>query len=225
MSTAGDQHRCDEGVAFFGAVVAAQCHEVINVLNILNEVAGLIEDLSAAPADERGRVQALAQKLQAQVQRGQGLVRSISHFAHSTDANHAVIDAVDLLRGALDLLERPVRLTNSTLSHDFHDSPVVIETCPYLLLQLVFSAVQVWLETPPVALTLRIRPVDQGLLVELDGQAFPDPLTKAAQQRVSGVRQQLHALGGTLRACPPEHNARIAFWLPAHAGTATAHVS
>lgn len=211
---AGDERSADmASLPFFGTVVAAQCHEVVNVLNTVNEVAGLIDDLAAAGADDRARVQVLAQKIQAQVQRGQGLVRNISRFAHTTDTSHAVVDVVELLRSAVDLVERPVRLARSSLTLELPERPAVIETCPFLVVRLVFSAVDACLSPAPASIALRVRVEDRGLLFQAERVADAPGLLR--RDLVAGVAAQAQALGGELRE--PGSASRIVFFLPARA--------
>lgn len=206
-----------QGLRFFGTVVAAQCHEVINVLNILNEVAGLIEDLAGASVLDAGRVQALAQKIQAQIQRGQGLVRGISRFAHSTDRSSALVDVSELVRGALELLERPVRLAGSTLQPELPTTPVVVEADPFALLRAVFSAVEVWLTAAPAAVALRLRAEDSGVRFEVERTPALEALDAEQQRGLFQLTEQLGVLGGVLREAPPSSATRITFDLPARA--------
>ncbi len=209
-----------ECLPFFGKVAAGQCHEVVNVLNIINEQAGLIGDICAAgpPA----RVQELADKIQAQVQRGQGLVRSISRFAHSTDAIRAVVDAVELLSGAVDLLERPVRLAQSSLSVQLPTRPVAIETGPFLLLRLAYAAVELWLGDAPAAIQLEARAEDGGLAIQVScpgGTLSPDATGRAGLESIAA---QVEDLGGEMRVRPSAQHARMEFWIPASAAETAA---
>ncbi|HEY3357666.1 MAG TPA: hypothetical protein VGQ83_30720 [Polyangia bacterium] len=82
--------RPDDELPTFGRVVARQCHELVNVLNIVNEMSGLQEDLlprarqgDAAALDQLG---GLAARIQEQVKRGRAIIRNLQHVAHGAAA-------------------------------------------------------------------------------------------------------------------------------------------
>jgi hypothetical protein len=79
-----------EGVLYFGRVAAGLSHELSNVLNIINELAGLQRDIAAAAVEGGGdarfaRFADLAQRIKTQVSRGEAINRGLHRFAHSVD--------------------------------------------------------------------------------------------------------------------------------------------
>ena len=88
-------------VAFFGRITAAFTHEMKNVLAIIKESAGLMEDLlalsqnAAFPHQERF-VRSLA-TIEAQAKRGIELSNRLNRFAHSPDEAFATVDLNEML--------------------------------------------------------------------------------------------------------------------------------
>jgi signal transduction histidine kinase len=109
-----------EGVLFFGAVAAGLSHELSNVLNIINELAGLQRDIAVAAAEQGGdarfaRLADLAQRIKAQVGRGEVINRGLHRFAHRVDHATASFDLGELLGLLAFLEERPARLARVAL--------------------------------------------------------------------------------------------------------------
>ena len=90
-----------EGVAYFGGVAAGLSHELSNVFNIINEIAGLQHDIASAAADSGdarvARLADLAGRIKAQVGRGEEINRRLHRFGHSTDETSVTFDLAELL--------------------------------------------------------------------------------------------------------------------------------
>ncbi|MEF2144526.1 MAG: sensor histidine kinase [Desulfovibrionaceae bacterium] len=98
------------GVKYFGRMTASVSHELKNVLAIINEDAGLIEDLCALslkghplPPD---RLSAVCGTIRAQVRRGDEIVARMNRFAHSPDEDVAQFDLNELVEFAVGLCSR-----------------------------------------------------------------------------------------------------------------------
>ncbi len=142
MNVARREH--NEGLAFFGKVVAGQSHEVTNVLNIINELAGLqIDVLQDSPSGvvDTEKLAGIAGKIEEQVRRGVKIVSEINRFAHSVDVSEAVFDLRELLEHVAFLAERIVRMRRARLDFDSHGPPVPFEGNPFLIQQIVFNCV------------------------------------------------------------------------------------
>ncbi|WP_456385216.1 histidine kinase [Desulfolithobacter sp.] len=129
-----------EGLAFFGKITASLSHELKNVLAIINENSGLIEDYmlmadSGTEIDPE-RLSGLAARIDRQVERANGLVNRLNAFAHSVD--HPVQD-VDIGQ----LLELAAKLSHRILSgygvevEIIRAETVQVTTSPFFLLNLV----------------------------------------------------------------------------------------
>jgi signal transduction histidine kinase len=100
-----------DGAQFFGEMTASISHEIKNVMAIINENAGLLEDMVAMhrrgvpfPPD---RIEKLAQSVSRQLTRADGIIQTMNRFAHSAD--HAW-EAVDLGETALLMAQLAKRL-------------------------------------------------------------------------------------------------------------------
>jgi hypothetical protein len=173
-----------EGLAYFGRTVAGQSHELTNVLNVINELAGLQLDLLQAAA--RGsavrleRLAEIAGKIQHQVERGESIVRCVNRFAHSVDLELAFVEPRELLSSVAALAERPARLARTELVADFPADCAALENDPFRLQHAVATLVDLALLASSVRrqVTVRYRLSSDGAEVEVvsaDPLAEPDP--------------------------------------------------
>ena len=84
------------GLQFFGQISASISHELKNVLGIINENAGLLEDLTfmadrGVPLDPV-RLKAMAESVKKQVGRANAIIGNMNRFAHSADRSYCTVD-------------------------------------------------------------------------------------------------------------------------------------
>jgi hypothetical protein len=95
-----------DGLAFIGAVNASISHELKNVFAIASETSGLMGDLvelaqeAAAARTEGGgldmdRFAVLCRRINEQMRRGNGILKTMNRFAHSVDEPLAEVDPAD----------------------------------------------------------------------------------------------------------------------------------
>lgn len=130
------------GLEFFGRMCASISHDVKNVLAVVNENAGLLEDLCAMA--DRGkpidlaRLKRLAADVKAQVRRGDGIVSGMNRFAHSVDASVVRLDLVEVMELLKTLSLRFASMQGAAL-HLLPPQPAAtVTTAPFLLLNLLW---------------------------------------------------------------------------------------
>jgi signal transduction histidine kinase len=133
---------CESGLQFFGKMTASISHELKNVLAIINENAGLLEDL-ALMADKgmllkSEKVKALAGKIMSQIQRADGIIRNTNTFAHSVDESVTRIDLSELLSLLIALSNRFASMRGVTLELKPPQGPVSIITNKFFLENLLW---------------------------------------------------------------------------------------
>jgi signal transduction histidine kinase len=89
----------ETGLQFFGKMSASISHELKNVLAIINENAGLLEDLTVMaekgmPIDPE-RLKTQASRIMKQIRRGDEIIKGMNRFAHSVDEPLRQVDLHD----------------------------------------------------------------------------------------------------------------------------------
>lgn len=156
----------EEDLAFFGRIGADISHEMKNVLSIIGEYAGLLDDLLALAGDERPlnrpRLRKLSLDIANQVQKGTETMQRLSRFAHATDEQTASIDLTALVGNMVALSRRHVALAGCTLQAELPDGAIPVETSPFSLQHVVFSSIQVILDSVASGGLVVVKLVDQG---------------------------------------------------------------
>jgi len=178
----------ESGLQFFGKMTASISHEIKNVLAIINENAGLLEDLilmaEQGKAIDPQRLKTMSQTLMRQVKRADTILKNLNRFAHSADASLQTIDLNDLIELLAALSSRFAALRGITLNPKLDPSPVTLRTSPFLLMNLLWLCLDfamaaagddkvVELVTQKADAGIQIRFKRIACLAEGDLQPFP----------------------------------------------------
>lgn len=138
-------------IAFFGRITAGVTHELKNVLAIINESAGLMQDLMALSKEMpayHDRFQKALSSIKNQIQRGQVLITKLNQFAHTPDSTIRTIDLFEAAGHLVALSQRFAALKNVTLKivpPPASDPPVQATVNLMQLQMALFSAIECWL--------------------------------------------------------------------------------
>jgi C4-dicarboxylate-specific signal transduction histidine kinase len=134
------------GLEFFGKMSASISHDIKNVLAVINENAGLLEDLCLAA--ERGkpfdplRLKRIAADVKAQIRRGDGIVSGMNRFAHSVDSTSVRLDLWEMLELLTALSLRFAAMRGVSLRMARPEAAAMLTTAPFLLLNLLWSCLE-----------------------------------------------------------------------------------
>jgi hypothetical protein len=135
-----------EGIVLFGAVGAGLSHELSNVFNIINELAGLQQDIVAAAAQGGtaglARVSDLAARIKAQVVRGEEINRSLHRLSHSVDEPDGTFDLGETLVLFGSLAARAARLAEVSFEVRSPESPMAHRGDPFALLLVLHACLR-----------------------------------------------------------------------------------
>lgn len=110
----------EKTLAFFGKMTANLTHEVKNVLAIIQESAGLMEDITAicplAEEKYQEKFNHSMATIKQQLHRGIDLTTQFNRFAHTPDRSRAELDLVDTVGQFCLLTRRLARLKNIGLT-------------------------------------------------------------------------------------------------------------
>lgn len=132
----------ENALKFFGKMTASISHELKNVLAIINENAGLLEDLCAMAEKGRPvdpvRIKTVSGKVIKQVQRGDEIIRGLNSFAHSADESICDVDLCEAIKLVSALSGRLAMMREIKIELNDAAAPVVVNTNPFLLETLVW---------------------------------------------------------------------------------------
>lgn len=158
--------------AFMGRITASVTHEFRNVLAIIKESAGLMDDLmqfgKGDPTQYKEKFNRHIGKILAQVDRGTLLAGGLNKFAHAPDSRRAEINMGDLLEHLVTLGRRVAHMKLVTLEVRQVTPPAVVINDPLALLMTIFTAVEGLLHLAPALKTITFHAVPEDECVYLD---------------------------------------------------------
>jgi nitrogen fixation/metabolism regulation signal transduction histidine kinase len=169
------------GLQFYGKMTASITHEIKNVLAIINENIGLLEDLTLMA--DRGvdldaeRLKRLSRVVMKQVNRADDIAKNMNRFAHSTDVSLKTVDLNNTLDLVVALANRFASMRGVTLELKLHPEPIDIKTFPFFLMNLL------WL-----CLDFAMSAVGDGKVVELVAEKQGSG-AKVLYRRIEGLTQ------------------------------------
>ena len=197
MTNAGHHgHPCEEQLAFFGKIGADTTHEMRNVLSVIGEYAGLLDDMLALA--ERGnsldyaKLKKLCAKMTGQVGKGTEAMERFSRFAHAADRRTASCDLTALAGNMAALAQRQVTLAGCRLEVELPDEAMPVRANPFSLQHAVFSAIEIVLESEGNGELITVKLAAQGnsaVMTISRGGADPGQLSDRVSQLSAGLSE------------------------------------
>jgi C4-dicarboxylate-specific signal transduction histidine kinase len=135
---------------FFGKMTASISHEIKNVLAIINENAGLLEDYTLmaekGKAIDPERLKKLAGKVKSQVQRADGIMKNLNKLAQTIDESTAHVDLNETLDLVTVLAGRFAFVQGVTLDRKQPENPVGITTSSFLMQNILWLCLEFAME-------------------------------------------------------------------------------
>ncbi|NNF97528.1 MAG: sensor histidine kinase [Halobacteria archaeon] len=187
---------------YFGKVSASVSHELKNVLAILNENAGLLQDFAAMaeqgqPLDP-DRIRRLAATMLGQIDRGDVIIKRMNRFAHSADEDRATVDLDELVTMVVELFGRTAANRGVTVEVKTAVTTINIKTDPFALETLLGSLLYRITEAVPDIGTLNLELGTQAddNLIRLPGLAeHADMVTRILES--NDIKALLATLNGS----------------------------
>jgi signal transduction histidine kinase len=137
-------------LAFFGTITASVSHELNNVLSIINEYSGLLDDLVIA--DDKGkpidkeRIKKIALNIAEQIKREQEIIKLLNRFAHRVDAPIVQFNLNDLVNDVTRLSRRFASLKKVSLEITLPKQTINIINYPFGVQHAIFSCLNLALD-------------------------------------------------------------------------------
>ncbi len=166
MSDAEEQLLREKGFAFFGAITASLSHEINNVFAIINELSGLLDDHfhaaeNGAPLDVE-RLKGAAQRIAAQVRRGQDYVEGLNGFAHTVDHRRIAIALNETVEAITTLCRRFGVLRQVEIETRLPETSPRLEGSAFDLQHIIYRCIDIALDASQRGDTVHIEVEAQG---------------------------------------------------------------
>jgi signal transduction histidine kinase len=167
----------EKGLAFFGAITASVSHELNNVISIIDQTAGLLEDLligaQSGRAIEPERLARVAESIANQTNRGVKIIKRLNTFAHSADSPDLEFEPNELVRNLMALSQRFADMKRVELEVRYADSEIKLTGSPFRIQQAVFLPVRWLLSVAPAGerITVSVEQRGDGACLIVEGPA------------------------------------------------------
>lgn len=141
MNISNYSAHAEDGIRFFGATTASVSHEFKNCLAIMNENAGLLQDLvmlsqKGKPLDP-ARIDRIAAQITNQIKRADAIVKNMNSFAHSTDVSEKSVDMGETLSLIITLSQRSASNQGVSLDFVLPSEKIIATTHPFYFMYVV----------------------------------------------------------------------------------------
>jgi signal transduction histidine kinase len=207
-------HSKRKEVAFFGRITAGITHEIKNVLAIIQESSGLMEDIlditenSAIPHKDKF-IKSL-DRIRGQIQRGIDITSRLNRFAHSPDRSPLSLDLNEVTQQMVLLASRFARLKNVVLESSPSDPPLVIKSDPVSLEMALFESIEILLKTIGSSgkITLSPRKIQNRCVLGIGYENivhFKEDFSAqiSSTERWASLQETMAFLGGTAKVFGP----------------------
>ncbi|SPD75845.1 conserved hypothetical protein [uncultured Desulfobacterium sp.] len=183
----------ESGLQYFGKMTASISHEIKNVLAIINENAGLMEDLvlmaNKGRPLEPERLTTLAGKIISQIQRADGIILNMNTFAHSVDEFQKRIDITETLTLVVSLSNRFASMRGVAVELAPIHNPIRINTNQFLLENIVWLCLDYAMDEAGHGkrVVLNAEKVDNAIAIRF---AMPEGVTGDFSRIFPGKREE-----------------------------------
>ena len=133
----------NDDLAFFGKVNASISHELKNILAIISEAAGLLQDLTEMATKgqkvELEMLKTCSQDIVEEIQRGFTTIKQMNTFSHSVDVPLKSVNLIEVLDLMINLAGF-LSFASKVRFDPPQDEASTVSTCPFRLQNLLYHA-------------------------------------------------------------------------------------
>jgi hypothetical protein len=205
--------------AFLATMTAGATHEVRNVLAIIKESAGLIDDLvqvfGRRGTLDQEKLRRAVDRIDTQVRRGADLLTSVNRLCHTLDQDLDSVELNEEVEQVVFLSQRFARKKGHSVAAGNKEGDAVVRVHPLRLHMALFSAVETCVGGLPegAVITVAVRERDGLPAVELLGASREGGALQPipASDTWSRLLEQVDSLGASLERLETGCGLRILF--------------
>ena len=191
-----------EQLEFFGAIGASLSHEFNNVMAIISEASGLVEDLMFLHGKGQDitpeRFELALQRINAQVLRGKDFAKQLNGFSHSIEKKDATMDAREVIESVEQLCRRFARLNEVEVVLDLPADEIRITCDRFPLMHFFFRVFILALNSSEsgTVIVAHLREAEHGFDLELLGSTPIQEIAEGLPDKRTSISELSEALGG-----------------------------
>ncbi len=158
--------------AFLGRITASVTHDIQNVLAIIKETSGLMEDLllmqQSRGEEIEERLDKCIKTIKKQAYRGVSLTSGLNGFAHTSDSSQATINIFETLKRMISIAQRLFKQKGVDVSIIECATPCSMVTDPVFFQLTAFSCIECFIDNfeTKAPITLEIQSSDNRMAIK-----------------------------------------------------------
>lgn len=191
-----------EKPSFLGMVTASVSHDLQNVLAIVKETSGLMQDILLMHQDSLSPEMAekfsiSISRVQNQIERGVGITSALNGFAHTADSSEVVIDVLETIQRVVFLTRRIFQHQGMSIEISGSGDPLMMQVDPLLFQMLIFKSLQYVGGARPDAAVLKISVEGKAgiaISVSLESDNAADVSKQQERRELRRITEDLNAI-------------------------------
>ncbi|MFH2204951.1 MAG: hypothetical protein ABIJ96_17720 [Elusimicrobiota bacterium] len=162
-------------LSFLGEITTSAAHDLNNVVSVIEQTAGLLEDLLLPEAEgaavSKEQLENIVEKLNRQTRRGAAIIKRLKNLAHDAGEPGREFDAAAALVTAAALSQRLAERRKIVLDARLSEAPVAVRGSAFRFQQALYAALRRMISGAPEGstLTLRVEKSGDGAAVSVTG--------------------------------------------------------
>ncbi len=189
-------------IVFFGRIMANVSHEFNNIITVISELAGLLNDLCLMARKGRpisnDKLESLSENISKQVARGKHLVSHMNRFSHSTDDSHAEVDLCQVVENMQVLTDRLFKNRQTGMAVSPPSEQISLHTDPFELRRILFSCLDRFLDASSPEVSITIKRPGEGENPELHISGPVETASSEFIEQLNALKEQAQAINSQL---------------------------
>lgn len=189
-------------LVFFGTITASVTHELNNILSIINEYSGLLDDMVMVAEGGKPikveQVQRISQNIAAQIKREQGIIKLLNRFAHRVDKPLVEFNLNELVKDITRLSQRFASQKKIELGISIPEDQIRLTNNPFAVQHIIFYCLKLALEYSNIAdcINIILECNESYGIIKIESPSVEK--TKESEEMISYISVLSKDLGGKI---------------------------
>lgn len=195
-------------------------HEFNNVITVISELSGLLNDLSLLSKKGRPippeKIESITENISKQIARGKHLISHMNRFSHSADEIPKTVALQSIIENMQVLTERIFKNRQTGISVIPSSEEYSLKTDPFELRRVLFACMDCFQDASSSNISIAVHCSENGKELEVQMTGQIEKNSQDAFRRLEELQKQTTEFNGRLLFEQTENQIRIRLVLPSN---------